>query len=118
MSPPSGFTDGIKSGAYGVETTVSAAPWVQVDLEGLYAVGTVKIYNRGDTAFDAGLPMTLQLSENGRDFVDVDTRATSFSQAKPWVTKTQNRVCRYVRVCATPGHYIALAEIEVFGRKK
>jgi hypothetical protein len=118
VSPPSGFTDGVKTGAYGIETTVSDAPWVQVDLEAPHTIDRILVYNRGDTAFDAGLPMTLQCSTDGASFVDLDKRATSFSQAKPWVAKAAGRVCRYVRIRAEKGRYIALAEIEVFGRKK
>jgi F5/8 type C domain len=118
VSPPSGLTDGIKSGSYGAETTVSDAPWIEVDLLGLYAVDTVKVYNRGDTAFDAGLPMTLQCSANDRDFVDLETRATAFSQTRPWIAKTHGRLCRYVRIRGARGRYVALTELEVFGRKK
>src|SRR6185369_14414810 len=106
------------TGAYGIETTVSDDPWVQVDLERLHKIYTVKVYNRGDTAFDAGLPCTLQCSENGREFVDLDKRVNVFSQAQPWVVKPRGRACRYVRVRADKGKYIALSEIEVFGRKK
>jgi hypothetical protein len=118
VSPPSGLTDGVKSGAYGAETTVSDAPWIEVDLLALYKVDTIKVYNRGDTAFDAGLPMTLQCSTNDREFVDIETRTASFSQTKPWVAKARGRVCRYVRVRGAKGRYVALTELEVYGRKK
>jgi len=44
-------------------------------------LGKIKLYNRGDGWFDdALLPLTLELSENGTDFVVVDRRTTSFGQ--------------------------------------
>jgi uncharacterized membrane protein len=117
-SPPSGLTDGVTSGSYGVHTTFSDNPWVQVDLGAVYAVGSVKIYNRGDDAFDAGLPMTLQLSENGRDFVDIETRKTTFSQKAPWKANTGHRLARYIRIRGTRGKYVSLRQLEAFGEKK
>ena len=118
ISPPSGLTDGITSGAYGAETTVSVDPWVQVDLERRYAIDKVKVYNRGDAAFDAGMPMTLQCSEDGVAFATIETRRTSFSQKDPWVAHLSGRPCRYVRVHGARGTYVALSEIEVYGRSR
>jgi hypothetical protein len=118
VSPPSGLTDGVTSGSYGAETTTSDDPWVQVDLEHRYAIDKVKIYNRGDTAFDAGMPMRLQCSEDGHRFVEIETRVASFSQSDPWVARLRGRVCRYVRVHGARGTYVALSELEVFGRRK
>lgn len=120
ISPPSGLTDGITSGAYGAHTAVSEDPWVQVDLERRYVVDKVKVYNRGDTppTFDAGLPMRLQCSEDGRAFVDIETRHASFSQADPWIARLHGRTCRYVRIHGARGAYVALSEVEVFGRRR
>jgi hypothetical protein len=111
-----GLTDGIISGAiYGVHTNVSDASWAQVDLLGTYAIEKVKIYNRGDAFFDDALPLTLQLSEDGVRFVDVETRTTSFGQNAPWVAKLRGTPARYVRIRAVRGKYVALSELEVFG---
>jgi hypothetical protein len=117
-SPPSGLTDGVKSGSYGVHTDSSDASWVQVDLGAVYAVDAVKAYNRGDGWFDDGLPMTLQLSENGLEFFDVATRTTHFSQTAPWTTETGHRPARYIRIRAVRGRYVSLSELEAFGEKK
>jgi hypothetical protein len=117
LSPPSGLTDGVISGApYGVHTQVGDAPWVQVDLGAIRRIDRVKIYNRGDGYLDDGLPLTLQLSENGVHFIDVDTRTASFTQVRPWVFKAQGSSARYVRVKAARGKYVALSELEVFAR--
>jgi hypothetical protein len=108
----------VKSGSYGVHTNSGEDPWVQVDLGAVYAVDTVKVYNRGDGWFDDGLPMMLRLSENGRDFVDVAARTTHFTQAVPWTIETGHRPARYIRVRGARGRYVTLSELEAFGEKK
>ena len=116
-SLPSGLTDGVTTGSYGVHTNLGENPWVQVDLAAVYAIDRVKIYNRGDGYYDDGLPMVLQFSLDGTSFQDVETRATGFSQLQPWTAKTHGRRARYVRVKGAKGKYVSLSELEVFGKK-
>jgi hypothetical protein len=113
--PPGGLTDGVTSGSYGVHTKVGDTPWVSVDLQSVYLINKVKVYNRGDGWFDDGLPMTIQLSENGKDFVDVGTRTTTFGQLVPWTLEVGHKRARWVRVRGPTGKYLALSELEVFG---
>jgi hypothetical protein len=115
--PPGGLTDGVTSGAYGVHTNKEENPWVQVDLGDLYRIDTVKVYNRGDGWFDEGLPMTLELSENGTDFVEAETRSKSFGDWVPWTAHVGKKKARFVRVRGKKGAYVTLGEIEVFGKK-
>jgi hypothetical protein len=114
-SPPAGLTDGITSGGYGVHTAVAALPWVSVDLLGVHVVDEVKVYNRGDGWYNDGLPMTVQLSEDGTNFVDVATRTATFGQQTPWTIEMPRQRARYVRVRGGSGKYVALSELEVFG---
>ncbi|HEY2900622.1 MAG TPA: discoidin domain-containing protein [Polyangia bacterium] len=116
-SPPGGLTDGVTTGAYGIHSSISDNPWVQVDLQAVYRIDKVKIYNRGDGWFDDGLPMTLQFSTDGASFADIDTRTTNFGQLIPWTVKARGKTARYVRVRSTKGKYVALSEVEVFGTK-
>jgi hypothetical protein len=117
VSPPSGLTDGVITGSpYGVHTQVGGTPWVQVDLLAIYEIEKVKVYNRGDGWFDNGLPMVLQLSVNGIDYLDVETRTAPFGQSTPWIAKPGRRKGRYVRLRGPQGMYVALSELEVFGR--
>jgi hypothetical protein len=113
----SGFTDGVTVGNYGVHTDREEMPWVQVDLGDVHRIDTVKIYNRGDGWFDGGLPMTLLFSEDGDAYVPVDTRSESFDQWIPWVFEAGKMRARYVRVNGARGTWVALNEIEVFGKK-
>jgi NedA-like, galactose-binding domain len=117
VSPPSGLTDGVIVGPpYGVHTSVGDAPWVQVDLLSVYTIDKIKVYNRGDGWLDDCLPLTLQLSENGSTFVDVETRTAAFGQQAPWIAKAKGKRARYVRIRAVRGKYVTLSELEVFGR--
>jgi hypothetical protein len=121
LSPPSGLTDGVTHGAYGAHTDLGhpgAPPWLTVDLEGTYVVDSFKVYNRSDSALQASLPLTLQISEDGTNFTDVGTRTIYFGQDMPWrLDLLQPQRARYVRVLGQPGKYVVLAELEVFGRR-
>jgi hypothetical protein len=117
ISPPSGLTDGVIAGApYGVHTSVSDAPWVQIDLLSARRISTVKVFNRADGWFDDCLPLTLQLSSDGVVFADVATRTKRFTQLEPWVVDLGRRHARYVRLRGPGGRYVALSEVEVYGR--
>jgi hypothetical protein len=116
-APEGGFTDGSSSGAYGVHTNVEDNPWVRVDLGDVYQLKKIKIYNRGDGWFDDCLPLTLELSENGVDFTPVDKRTTSFSQWSPWVFSPGGQKARYIQVRGTRGKFVALSELEAYGKK-
>jgi hypothetical protein len=114
---PGGLTDGETAGTYGVHTNREGAPWVQVDLGEVFRIDRIEIYNRNDGWFDDGLPMALLVSENGQEFISVDTRRESFGSSSPWTYLAHERRVRYIRVKGAPGSYVALGEIEAFGKK-
>jgi hypothetical protein len=116
-APEGGLTDGSSSGSYGVHTAVEDNSWVRVDLGDIYQLKKIKIYNRGDGWFDDVLPLTLELSENGVDFTAVDRRTTSFSQWSPWVFSPEGKRARYIQVHGAKGKYVALSELEAYGKK-
>ncbi len=109
---PSQVTDGRTRGTYNVHTVRQAHPFVTVDLERSYHVDRVRVYNRGDGWFDDMVPLTLQVSEDGTHFQDAAKRTEGFHV---WTADLGGREARYVRVTKDQG-YIALMEIEVYGR--
>jgi hypothetical protein len=115
--PAGGLTDGFVSDTYGVHTNREALPWVQIDLGEVFRIDKIDVYNRSDCCFDDGLPMTLLLSENGQEFVTVDSRRQSFTAASPWTYFAQGHRARYIRINGAPGSYLALGEVEAFGKK-
>lgn len=112
-----GLVDGIKEGTLGIQTAVSEHPWVEIDLGAVFTVRRIVVYNRGDHNLNDGLPYDLEVSEDGHEFQSVSHRADPFGDgsfgAPPWTAKTKLRA-RYVRLKAHS--YVALSEVEVFGR--
>jgi hypothetical protein len=115
----SGLTDGVKSGKYGVHTKDAqpTGPWVVVDLGQPRDIRKIVVYNRGESNFDDGLPYRLSLSTDGKMYIQVAKRENHFGNgdmlSPPWVIECDKRA-RYVKIEAQ--HYIALSELEVFGR--
>jgi len=109
----SGLVNGKVEPTFGIHTDIQAS-WVMIDLLRPYALHRVKVYNRGDGYFDAGLPFYLELSTDGVTFHLAAERAASFSASRPWTFEAQAQRARYVRIRSD--HAIALSEVEVFGR--
>jgi hypothetical protein len=100
-----------------VHTTHEAEPWVKIDLLAAHTIQRVVVYNRNDTNFDDGLPFTLELSMDGDVFESAAQRTTHFGSTwfdRPWRVKLGGRRARFVRIRSKD--YLALSEVEVFGR--
>ncbi|HSQ67042.1 MAG TPA: discoidin domain-containing protein [Polyangiaceae bacterium] len=115
VSPPTGaeVVDGKTRGTFGVHTSDSPQAFVSIDLERVYHVQRVRIFNRGDGWFDDVLPLTLEVSRDGRYFDPVAQRTVHFDV---WTVDLGGRDARWVRVTRNNG-YIALNEIEVYARQ-
>jgi hypothetical protein len=108
----SGLVNGSIESAYGIHTKLGGG-WAVVDLQSVYRLSEIKIFNRADGWLDAGLPMRLALSDDGRTWNEVERRTTTFSASRPWVFTAQGAGARFVRVASDS--YVALTELEVFG---
>jgi hypothetical protein len=111
-----GITNGKVEHTFGVHTQIQDKPWVELDLLNLTSVTKVKVYNRGDGWFDENLPLTLEVSTDGAHFTEVARRIQPFRNDKPWIWKSKGTPARQIRVSLPRHGYIALAEIEVFGK--
>jgi hypothetical protein len=108
----SGLVNGEFESTYGVHTA-PAPSWVMVDLTKIEKLSEIRIFNRSDTLFDAGLPFTLELSRDGVTFTSAERRTLPFSVTSPWVYKAPSGTrARYVRVRSNS--FVALTEIEVY----
>ncbi len=114
---PQEVVDGSRRGHFGVHTDQDDPPWVEVDLGAVYRVSRVVIVNRGDGYFDEVLPLALQLSEDEHTWQEVAVRHQRFTQWEPWRVSLHQERARYVRVIKPEAGYIALSEIEVYGRR-
>jgi hypothetical protein len=116
--PPSGAVDGSKTGAYDVCTKSEVRPWLTVDLEEVRPLSRAVIYDRGDCcqgSFD--LPAVLELSEDGRSFVEVGRRTTAYSNSHPWTVTLGGKRARLVRlrVDSDEPRELVLTEVEIYG---
>lgn len=111
---PSGFTDGDRV-TLGVHTNNEPTPLVSVDLGVPYKVDRVRIYQRTDCCPDDSLPLVVEVGDDGDPAPFVAERTTHFDV---WEIDVGGHSASTVKVRTTrnPG-YIALAELEVFGRR-
>ena len=111
---PSGFTDGDRV-TLGVHTNVEPTPLVTVDLGVPYKVDRVRIYQRTDCCPDDSLPLVVEVGDDGDPAPFVAERTTHFDV---WEIDVGGHSASTVKVRTrrSPG-YIALAELEVFGRR-
>lgn len=113
---PRGLTDGVRGSGFGVHTKIEGDPWVEVDLGAPHAVRRVVVYHRSDGFEQESLPLTLELSEDHTTWKDMGTKRELFTSTDPWVTACGGARSRYVRLLLHGKGYIALSEIEVFGK--
>jgi hypothetical protein len=115
---PSGATDGVRGRGFGVHTVFEPRPWVAIDLGQVHALKEVVVFHRSDNHQLESLPLTLELSEDGSSYSEVATRSTLFTAEDPWRQRLDGKRARWVRLIVNkkPKGYIALSEIEVYGR--
>jgi hypothetical protein len=118
MNPPDGheLVDGEIGSSYGVATNVQDSPFVVIDLEDVYLLDRVNVHNRADTAFDDCLPLVVELSTDGTSYAEIARREEHFDANPPWVVDGHQQPARYVRLRVARHSYLALSEVEVFGK--
>jgi hypothetical protein len=112
------IVDGSTGTSVGVHTTVEDNPNVVIDLEAPYWLSTVKVYNRMDGWFDDCLPLVLEVSLDGKTYDEVARRETHFGTSPPWTVNAGGKPGRYVRLRVPRHGYLALSEVEVYGKKQ
>ena len=114
--PPdnTGLTNGRIDSPYGIHTALGGG-WVMVDLQGVYRISQVKVYNRADGFLLDSLPLFLEFSVDGKDFVQKKQCSENFTARSPWVYDAAGARARYVRIRSN--QYVALSELEVYGKR-
>jgi hypothetical protein len=116
-SPAEGLTNGVNEGGYAVATNFEHEPWIRLDLENVYKISSIVIVPRGDGHAEEQVPSVVETSENGTEWSEVARRTETFSQLFPWKVSASGKRARYIRVRALKQTVLALAEIEVRGRR-
>ncbi len=112
------IVDGDTGTSVGMHTNTEDNPNVVIDLEAPYWLSTIKVYNRVDGWFDDCLPLVVEVSLDDKSFTEIARRETHFGTSPPWIIDAGGRPGRYVRVRVARRSYLALSEVEVFGRKQ
>jgi len=120
-----GNTDGVYSDGSVTHTQYNSHAWWQVDLDGLYQIDAIEIWNRMDVAQDRLSDFYVFVSD--RPFTSNDPIATA-NQAGLWsqhvvipggprpnTSLSVDAVGRYVRIQLANADYLSLAEVKVFG---
>ncbi|MCX8155099.1 MAG: discoidin domain-containing protein [Verrucomicrobiae bacterium] len=112
-----GGCDGVINGGWGFHTGEDATPWWQVDLQQIYSLGQVVIWNRTDAA-ERARELELYLSLDGQQWRRVyahDGRVfKGHADRKPLDIKLNGERGRYVRVQLPARGFLHLDEVEVF----
>jgi hypothetical protein len=109
------LTDGVRANTVAVHTTPEDNSNVVIDLEAPYWISTIKVYNRQDGWFDDCLPLVAEVSLDGKTYAEVERRDTHFDT---WVVDAGGRPGRYVRLRVARHSYVALSQVQVFGKKQ
>ncbi|MGH7436671.1 MAG: hypothetical protein ACRENE_13440, partial [Polyangiaceae bacterium] len=111
------LVDGEVATVPGVFTNVEESPSVVIDLVDTYAVDEIRVKNRIDQSFDDSLPMVVEVSADGAAFKQLARRDEHFAADPPWIIKAKREPVRLVRIKVMKRGYLALSEVEVYGKK-
>jgi hypothetical protein len=112
------LVDGETGTSYAVQTNTEESPNVVIDLLGPYSIDRVNVHNRNDGWFDECLPLVVEVSLDGLHYDEIGRREQHFDANPPWVAEGHGRPARFVRVRVARHGYLALSEVEVFGRAR
>ena len=111
------LVDGEIATVPGVYTNAEESPSVVIDLVDTYAVSEIRVKNRIDQSFDDSLPLVVEAAIEGGAFHPIARRDEHFAADPPWIIKANGEPVRLVRIKVLKRGYLALSEVEVYGKK-
>jgi hypothetical protein len=112
------LVDGDFGTSVGVYTNTEDNPSVVIDLQDSYWIDKVKVYNRLDGWFDDCLPLVAEVSTDGKSWEQIGRREEHFGTDPPWIVDGGGRRATQLRLRVARKSYLALSEVEVFGKKE
>jgi hypothetical protein len=113
------LVDGKTDRGYDACTAKGRAPWIRVDLGLRAVVNRIVLVGRADCCWAADtLPLVVEVSEDGKEFTEIQRRTLPFTRDDPWTILLEQRIARIVRLRVdSPSNrsQIVLTEIEVYG---
>jgi hypothetical protein len=113
-----GAVSGIRSGRYNFHTDREVNPWWQVDLEQIYIVSEIIIYNRLDSCRERASSLKLFISSNEKIWEQAyeNNPENIFGgiDGNPLVIPIDNRQARYIRIQLNAIEVLHLDQVEVY----
>ena len=113
-----GAVDGVKNADFGFHTDKQKNPWWQVDLQQVYSLDRVIVFNRSAVPERARFLMLL-VSIDGQDWQKLYEHDGSIfdgpTDKKPLVISLKGKQGRFVRIQIKDDIWLHLSEVEVYG---
>ena len=114
-----GAVNGLVTGSFGFHTGLDSPPWWMVDLEAVYRIAEIWVFNRLDRALKAR-GLTISISPTGRDWGQVyehpPGRGFGGAYGKPLMTVLEDRpTARFVRIELPETQHLHLDQVKIFG---
>ncbi len=117
-----GAVNGIITGGYQFHTDLEPFPWWSIDLEQVWRVAEIRIFNRCDNpgCTERFSRFTVETSKNaqiwGQLYTKKDLRHVGGVDGQPFILVIQNPIeARYVRITLLGRNYLSLDQVEVYG---
>ena len=122
FNKPMQVVDGNRNGQNGpssiTHTQNGSAEWWQVDLQGLFSISKIDVYNRTDCCSDRIVGSTVQILK-GTTVVwsgTIPNQGSTVAAANMLISlAVPSVVGDHVKISNKPGQYLHMAEVEVFG---
>lgn len=111
------LVDGDMGTTVGLVTNTEESPSVVINLQNKFWISSVKVHNRQDGWFDDCLPLVVELSQDGVHWDTIGRREQHFEANPPWVVDGGGRPAHFVRLRVDRKSYLALGEVEVYGKR-
>lgn len=116
-----GAVNGIKNGGFGFCTDKEVNPWWQVDLEQVYSITEIQVYNRINSLLVANRARTLTilLSSDGENWELVYANEKDYVfggiDGNPLIVDLKDKLARFVKLQLQENEYFHLDEVEIYG---
>lgn len=113
-----GGVNGVKSGRYNFHTDFEVNPWWQVDLEQVYEVKEIRVYNRLDSCSERAASLKMFVSINGKLWKPAYENNPNYIfggiDGNPLVVPLHDEKARYVRIQLNAIEALHLDQVEVY----
>ena len=116
---PYGACNGKKTGEFGFHTIKEDQPWWQIDLQGVYQLSEIKIYNRINTCKERACTLNVLLSQDALNwelcYSNEQENIFGGIDGKPLIVNLLHKLARFVRLQLRENESLHLDEVEIYG---